>query len=144
LLLIRFFEILFSVFFIRRDKGRGTIRGILGLNDEGRTDKPIITDDAGQYIDVSSHHALCWIHEIRYYNKMSPFLNHHKLVLNMFLTEIWKFYELLTQYKENPNQNMKLYLQEKFDLIFSMVTGYETLDKRIAMTKKKKEELLLC
>jgi regulator of replication initiation timing/transposase-like protein len=134
---------LFSVFFIRQNKGRGTIRGILGLTDEGQTDKPIITDDAGQYIDVSSHHALCWIHEIRYYNKMSPFLNHHKSVLDMFLTEIWKFYELLTQYKENPNQNMKMYLQEKFDLIFSTVTGYETLDKRIAMTKKKKDELLL-
>ena len=134
---------LFSAFFIRRDKGRGTIRGILGLNDTVRTDKPIITDDAGQYINVSSHHALCWIHEIRYYNKMNPFLNHHKSVLDMFLTEIWKFYELLAQYKETPTERMKLYLQEKFDLIFSMVTGYETLDKRIAMTKKKKEELLL-
>jgi hypothetical protein len=134
---------LFSAFFIRRDKGRGTIRGILGLSDTGRTEKPIITDDAGQYIDVSSHHALCWIHEIRYYNKMNPFLNHHKSVLDMFLTEIWKFYELLAQYKETPTERMKLYLQEKFDLIFSMVTGYETLDKRIAMTKKKKEELLL-
>jgi regulator of replication initiation timing len=134
---------LFSVFFIRRDKGRDTIRNILGLNNKEQTDKPIITDDAGQYIDISSHHALCWIHEIRYYNKMSPFLNHHKTVLNVFLTEIWKFYELLTRYKENPTENMKMYLPERFDSIFSTVTGYETLDKRIAMTKKKKEELLL-
>ena len=74
---------------------------------------------------------------------MNPSLNYHKSVLDMFLTEIWKFYELLAQYKETPTEMMKLYLQEKFDLIFSMVTGYETLDKRIAMTKKKKEELLL-
>jgi hypothetical protein len=134
---------LFSVFFIRRDKGRSTIRDILGLNNDEQTDKPIITDDAGQYIDVSSHHALCWVHEIRYYNKMNPFLNHHKSVLNIFLTEIWNFYKLLGQYKEDPNQNMKTILKDKFDSIFSIVTGYETLDKRIAMTKKKKDELLL-
>ena len=68
----------------------------LGLNDEEQTDIPIISDDAGQYIDVSSHHALCWIHEIRHYKKMNPFLIHHKSILNMFLTELWKFYELLS------------------------------------------------
>ena len=134
---------LFSVFFIRRNKGRSTIRELLGLSGEEQTDKPIITDDAGQYIGISSHHALCWIHEIRYYNKMSPFLNHHKSVLNVFLNEMWNFYELLTRYKEKPDQNMKTFIREKFDSIFSIVTGYETLDKRIAMTKKKKDELLL-
>jgi len=133
----------FSVFFIRQNKRRSTIREILGLNGEEQTDKPIITDDAGQYIGISSYHALCWIHEIRYYNKMSPFLNHHKSVLNAFLTEMWNLYELLTRYKENPDQNMKTFIQEKFDSIFSIVTGYETLDKRIAMTKKKRGELLM-
>jgi hypothetical protein len=61
----------------------------------------------------------------------------------MFLAELWKFYELLTQYKENPNKIMSMYVQERFDSIFSTVTGYETLDDRIAKTKKKKEELLL-
>ena len=61
----------------------------------------------------------------------------------MFLTELWKFYELLTQYKENPNKIMSMYVQERFDSIFSTVTGYGTLDDRIAKTKKKKEELLL-
>ena len=61
----------------------------------------------------------------------------------MFLAELWKFYELLTQYKENPNKIMSMYVQKRFDSIFSTVTGYGTLDDRIAKTKKKKEELLL-
>ena len=34
-------------------------------------------------------------------------------------------------------------IQERFDSLFSTATGYKTLDDRIAMTKKKKEELLL-
>ena len=74
---------------------------------------------------------------------MNPFLVHHKSVLNLFLTELWKFYELLAQYKENPNKTMCMYVRERFDSIFSTVTGYGTLDDRIAKTKKKKEELLL-
>jgi regulator of replication initiation timing len=133
----------FSAFFIRQAKGSETIRHFFGLNDKQRIDIPIISDDAGQYIGVSSHHALCWIHEIRHYKKMSPFLIHHKSVLNEFLTELWKFYELLAQYKENPDKIMSMHIQERFDSLFSTVTGYKTLDDRIAMTKKKKEELLL-
>jgi hypothetical protein len=61
----------------------------------------------------------------------------------MFLAELWKFYELLTQYKDSPNKIIRIYVVERFDSIFSTVTGYGTLDDRIAKTKKKKEELLL-
>ena len=134
---------LFSAFFIRQAKGSDTIKRFFGLNDDEQIDLPIISDDAGQYIDVSSHHALCWIHEIRHYKKMSPFLNHHKSILNTFLNELWTFYDLLTQYKENPNENKRMYILKRFDLMFSTVTGFETLDERIAKTKKKKDELLL-
>ena len=34
-------------------------------------------------------------------------------------------------------------LEEVFDMLFSTKTGYEELDKRTALTKQKKEELLL-
>jgi hypothetical protein len=50
---------------------------------------------------------------------------------------------LLTQYKENPDRNMSINICGRFDSIFSTVTGYKTLDDRIAMTRKKKDELLL-
>ena len=134
---------LFSAFFIRQNKGSKTIRGILGLNDAQQSDKPIITDDAKQYLDISSHHALCWIHEIRHFKKMNPFLNHHKLILCNFLDELWNFYELLSRYKENPNDIMKIHVQQRFDSLFSTVTGYRTLDERIALTRKKKASLLM-
>jgi hypothetical protein len=134
---------LFSAFFIRKAKGSDTIKRFFGLNDDEMIDLPLISDDAGQYIDVSSHHALCWIHEIRHYKKMNPFLNHHKSILNMFLNDLWTFYDLLTQYKENPNKNERMHILKRFDLMFSTVTGFRTLDERIAKTKKKKDELLL-
>jgi hypothetical protein len=134
---------LFSAFFIRQAKGSDTIKQFFGLNGDDQIDLPIISDDAGQYIDVSSHHALCWIHEIRHYKKMNPFLNHHKSILNKFLNELWTFYDLLAKYKENPNKNERMHILKRFDLMFSTVTGFRTLDERIAKTKKKKDELLL-
>jgi hypothetical protein len=134
---------LFSAFFIRQAKGNDTIKRFFGLNDDEQIDIPIISDDAGQYIDVSSHHALCWIHEIRHYKKMNPFLNHHKSILDTFLNELWTFYDLLTQYKEKPNKNERMHILKRFDLMFSTVTGFRTLDERIAKTRKKKDELLL-
>jgi len=134
---------LFSAFFIRQAKGSDTIKQFFGLNGDDQIDLPIISDDAGQYIDVSSHHALCWIHEIRHYKKMNPFLNHHKSILNKFLNELWTFYDLLAKYKENPNKNERMHILRRFDLMFSTVTGFRTLDERIAKTKKKKDELLL-
>ena len=50
---------------------------------------------------------------------------------------------MLIQYKGNPNKNKRMDIHERFDSIFSTVTGYRTFDERIAKTKKKKDELLL-
>src|SRR5512136_369613 len=76
-------------------------------------------------------------------SQMMPFLNHHKSVLGVFLNELWNFYELLTRYKENANEPLKTHIQQRFNVLFSTVTGYRTLDERIEMTRKKKASLLM-
>jgi hypothetical protein len=48
---------LFTTFFIRPNKNRNTIRRILGLGDGEKTDKIMVTDDAGQFSEISSLHA---------------------------------------------------------------------------------------
>ena len=82
---------LFTTFFILRNKNRDTIRGILGLGDGEQTDKIMFSDDAGQFLEISSLHALCWIHEIRHYKKLNPFLKQHQIVLDRFLKKVWNF-----------------------------------------------------
>lgn len=135
---------LFSVFFITRYKNRNEIKNILGLGeDEKIKDKVMITDDARQYFLVALLHALCWIHEIRHFIKLNPFLEINKKKLFEFLTEIWKFYKQLEEYKENPDELQKGLLGKRFDELFSTKTGYEQLDDRIELTRKKKVELLL-
>jgi hypothetical protein len=133
----------FTVFFILPNKNRDTIRIILGLKDGEQIDKIMVSDDAGQFSDISLLHALCWIHEIRHYLKLNPFLNHHRIVLNKFLRKIWNFYNLLTKYKEDPTDARKTYVKRRFNSLFSIKTGYGELDHRIALTKAKEAELLL-
>lgn len=58
----------FSAFFITPKKDRETIKHILGLKKDEKTDKIVISDDARQYQEIAVYHALCWIHEIRLYN----------------------------------------------------------------------------
>ena len=135
--------LLFSVFFITRKKDRDTIMEILELKDGEKIGEVMISDDAKQFTLIAAYHALCWIHEIRHYRKMIPVIGYHYTQHKRFLTKIWKFYELLREYKEYPSEKQKMFLEQRFDELFSTKTGYNELDKRIALTRKKKDKLLL-
>jgi hypothetical protein len=135
--------LLFSVFFITRKKDRDTIMEILGLKDDEKIRKVMMSDDAKQFMFLAVYHALCWIHEIRHYRKMNPVLAYHYGKHKRFLTKIWDFYELLREYKEQPSEQQKKFLERRFDELFSTETGYKELDERIALTRKKKDKLLL-
>jgi len=124
---------LFTAFFILPRKDRDAIKDILGLSKDEQIEKIMISDDAKQFWGVAILHALCWIHEIRYYRKLNPFLEWRRIKLHDFLTDIWKFYEQLKEYK-NPDERQKEFLERQFEELFSTRTDYEELDKRIALT----------
>jgi Transposase IS66 family len=134
---------LFSVFFITRKKNRDAIKEILGIDPEEVINKILISDDARQFWLVAIYQALCWIHEIRHYKKLSPSLQYNRKILHDFLTGLWDFYDLLDVYRNNPSEDDKDILTKQFDDIFSTKTGYDDLDKRIALTREKKTKLLL-
>jgi len=103
----------------------------------------LISDDAPQFREVTEEQALCWVHEGRHYKKMTPFVDYHQQLLADFQTKFWRFYRQLQQYRAGPTQTLAAALSAEFDTLFSTVTGYEALDKRIAQTKAKKDKLLL-
>ena len=133
----------FTAFFILPKKDRATIRGILGLDEDEEIEKAMMSDDAKQFWGVAILHALCWIHEIRHYRKLNSFSEWHRRKLHEFLMDIWMFYEQLKEYKKNPDGEQKAFLERRFDKLFSTKTDYEELDKRIELTKGKKDRLLL-
>jgi len=74
---------------------------------------------------------------------MNPYLDWHEEKLEKFLQTIYDFYEQMKKHKTHPTTTQKKILEEQFDEIFKTKTGYNTLDNRIALTRKKKDKLLL-
>lgn len=102
-----------------------------------------LSDEAPQFHFLTSHSASCWIHEGRHYKKLTPCFTLHKIYVDKFLKKFWTYYKALLKYKDCPAAASAKRLFKKFDLLFSEKTGYNELDKRIAMTKARKESLLL-
>jgi hypothetical protein len=112
-----------------------------------QTSQPIVplllSDDAPQFSQVTAEQALCWVHEGRHYKKLTPFLDYHRQLLDDFKTKFWRFYDKLQRYRASPTPEQAAILGREFDTLFSTVTGYEALDRRIAKTKAKKDKLLM-
>jgi len=103
----------------------------------------LICDDAPQFKLVTTELALCWVHDGRHYEKLSPYVGYHRQLLEDFRARYWDFYDQLLDYRKHPNPEDRVRLDEKFDALFSTVTGYDALDERIAKTKAKKPFLLM-
>jgi hypothetical protein len=136
---------LFSVFFITRKYNAKTLNGLLGR--KGR-EKPFVSDDGSPNGDSCKckKKQLCWVHEIRHYQKLFPFLNPYQQLQQMILTQWKEFYHLAKHYRESPPEMREMKKREiktVFDQITSQITGYNLLDKQLKLTKKKKERLLL-
>ena len=74
---------------------------------------------------------------------MTPFLPQHRYALTDILDQFWTYYRELLAYREHPTPEERARLDARFDALFGTVTGYEALDRRLALTRDKKPELLL-
>lgn len=105
--------------------------------------KILVSDFAGQFSQLTTHRGLCWIHEGRLYEKLTPYLKTHRRMVEKFLTDFWEFYQKLKLYQRHPTREFKSILNHEFDRLFSQRPIYQALADRIALTKQKKEQLLL-
>lgn len=103
----------------------------------------LICDDAPQFKRVTAELALCWVHDARYYKKLAPAVAHHRRLLAAFMDRYWAFYQDLLAYRQHPSPEQVPRLESAFDDLFSTVTGYTGLDRRIEMTRDKKAALLM-
>jgi hypothetical protein len=103
----------------------------------------LVCDDAPQFNWLTAELALCWIHEFRHYKKLTPRIPSHREALDSFKDGFWKLYRKLLAYQQNPNQEEALSLLSEFEQLFGQASGYEQLDKRLALTSAKKEPLLM-
>jgi hypothetical protein len=103
----------------------------------------LICDDAPQFHNQTEHRGLCWVHEERHFKKLHPFFEAHQKLVDDFRSKIWDYHDQLKAYAAAPTEDLKQELSAGFDELFSRTTGYDELDRRIALTRQKKRELLL-
>ena len=110
------------------------------------TDRPLVRlllcDDAPQFNWIAAEMGLCWVHEGRHYKKLMPVFVHHLKLLSDFRQQFWDFYDELLAYQQQPSPEEAARLEGEFDRLFSISTGYDALDARIAKTREKKASLL--
>ena len=111
-----------------------------------QTDYPapevLMSDDASEYKLLAPSRMLCWIHDARFYNKLTPYVDYHRKELEEFKQRYWKFYDLLKKYKQNPSVEFKSSIEIKFDQLFTPNTSYFNLNKEIERTASNKKFLL--
>ena len=105
--------------------------------------RTLVCDDAPQFRAITPELALCWIHEGRHYKQLTPFLPEPRAALADILDQFWTYYRELLAYRDQPTPEERARLDARFDALFGTVTGYQALDRRLALTRDKKPELLL-
>src|ERR687890_1505838 len=104
------------------------------------TDTVIVSDDAGQF-DVFQH-ALCWIHAERPLRRIVCVTDEQHRLVALQRQLVWWFYADLKLYKDDPTAIRRTALKQRFDRIFTRVTGFVELDEAVARTHANKDELL--
>lgn len=105
--------------------------------------RTLVCDDAPQFRGITAELALCWVHEGRHFKQLTPWLPQHQALLATTLTDFWAYYRDLLAYRVYPTPDERARLDARFDDLFGTVTGYAALDRRLALTRDKKAELLL-
>ena len=100
----------------------------------------IVSDDAGQFNILQ--HALCWIHAERLVHKTLPLNELHRQEITHVRDQIWKFYTDLKAFKDAPEEWNKDKLAQRFDQIFTLKTGFATLNQLLKRIHGNKAELL--
>ncbi|AYD46463.1 IS66 family transposase [Arachidicoccus soli] len=106
----------------------------------------LVSDDAPEYGKIATHHALCWVHDARYFNKLSPVLDYSQQIKEDFMGSYWAFYQRLLDYKSltaKQQKKQKPFIIKAFDALFQPATKYGALDMCIERTRANKQKLLM-
>jgi len=107
----------------------------------------LLSDDAPEYTKIALNaHALCWLHDARYYKKLIPHITIHQQATAQILDQYWVFYQKLLDFKKmTPEEQLiqKQVLAQDFEQIFSQKTNYFQLNRCLERTYKNRKKLLV-
>ena len=123
-------------------KGKNTRTRIMeaaAIASYHRQTEILLSDDAPQFKKLTTEQALCWIHDGRHYNRLSPIVPFNIDELKKLKTRFRDYYGELLKYKDNPRPETAARLTSEFDNLFSTKTGYDALDDRLKKPEIKRK-----
>ena len=123
-------------------KGKNTRTRIMeaaAIASYHRQTEILLSDDAPQFKKLTTGQALCWVHDGRHYNRLSPIVPFNIDELKKLKTHFRDYYGELLKYKDNPRPETAARLTSEFDNLFSTKTGYDALDDRLKKPEIKRK-----
>jgi hypothetical protein len=84
-----------------------------------------------------------WVHAERLVHKLDAFTDLHRVAQERMRALIWRFYDDLKAYRDEPTTRRRGELRARFDRIFRRRTDFVTLDRLLARLHANKPELLM-
>lgn len=104
----------------------------------------LLGDDAAQFRELTRELALCWVHDARHYQKLTPAFGCFRRELADFQARYWAFYRQLGAYRTAPSAAAAGALTAEFDRLFQAGQHhYGDLERCITRTRENKTKLLL-
>lgn len=103
-------------------------------------DLVIISDDAGQFNVLD--HALCWVHAERAIHKLVGFSARQRAAIDWARDEIWGIYQMLGDYKADPQANARAAIETRFEALGTTRTCFGKLNDALKRLHANGPELL--
>ena len=100
-------------------------------------------DNAPEFKLLTDELALCWVHQGRHYQKLTPVVDYHQKALEQFLDVSCDYYRDLFAYRDEPTLSTETRLPSEFSRLFGTQSGYQQLERRKRLTAFQISELLL-
>lgn len=102
----------------------------------------LVSDDAPQFKLFGFVHGLCWVHAERKVSRLIPLTPQHEQAVEKVRDQIWKLYERLKQYRDEPTEPQRAALTAEFERLVEQRTDYPALNEALRLLGAKRDGLL--
>jgi hypothetical protein len=106
-------------------------------------DVSFMSDGATTYKLLWFGHGLCWLHCERSVSRMIPLDSQQKRAYDTARDDIWRYYQRLKKYRDNPTERTRQRLESDFDVVFLKQSRWPELNDVMRAIHQKKSDLLL-
>jgi hypothetical protein len=112
-----------------------------GLVERGVSPELVVLSDGAPQFDILVH-ASCWIHAERPLARLVPHHEEHRVAIEQVRDQIWKLYQDLKAFRQQPQPAQQPTLEARFDALVGQRTGYPSINGVLKEMRDHRADLL--